>query len=628
MSTIKLNQDQSLDAVSLLNNIKLLRTFDGSYDEFISNYLKYTALLCKSPIALYMRQENKAKWVLGGQYGFSTDHKEALESCISLALPLSHRVVQNGFSYEKIDGIEWLGLENPIALAVKLDRIEDENYSSFLYIIIDQQSRQHISDTMIRVMMLSDIPSSYQTSINSHIVPSKKENNRLSTDILEILSIIIGQEKFLLTSMLLVNEIATRFECSQVSIGWARGEYIEPIAISHIEKFDKHTDHIYSLKSLYEESADQDEEIVYPEEILSDTITFAHKNYLKLTGIKQICSLPLRIDSRVVGVIVCERSGSEFRDDEIASLRLIANYTVSWLEQLNQNSRWWGGRVLQKAKKYLSQFLTPKHTLLKFLSIIFSFLFIYSLLGSWEYKIEATGDLETDNLAFLSTPFNSFVYEVKVNEGDKVSKGDTLLTLDQNELYLKESEILAEIYKYKSESEKRRATRELADMRIALAKKEQSEASLERVRYHIDKSVIKAPIDGIIVQGDKEDLLGSPVTKGDILFKIANPTELYLKLKIKESDIDEIKVGQGGLFSLLSSPDIFYKFKIEKIIPMAEVDKIDGNIFVVKAIIKSDALEWWRPGMSSVAKVEVGQRNILWILTHDLTEFLRLYFWI
>jgi hypothetical protein len=87
-------------------------------------------------------------------------------------------------------------------------------------------------------------------------------------------------------------------------------------------------------------------------------------------------------------------------------------------------------------------------------------------------------------------------------------------------------------------------------------------------------------------------------------------------------------VGQGGLFSLLSSPDIFYKFKIEKIIPMAEVDKKDGNIFVVKAVIKTDALEWWRPGMSSVAKVEVGQRNILWILTHDLTEFLRLYFWI
>jgi hypothetical protein len=627
MNTVELNQKQSLDAISLLDNIKLLRAFKGSSEEFVSSYLKDTALLCKSPIALYMRQENENKWVLGGQYGFSTEHKEALESCISIALPLSGRVIKNRFSYEKID-VEWLKLENPVGLAIKLDGLETDKYSSFIYIIIDQQSRQHISDTIIRVLMLSDIPNSYQTSINSNIVPTQNENNKLSTDILEVLSIVIGQEKFVLTSMSLVNEIATRFDCSQVSIGWARGEYIEPIAISHIEKFDKHTDHIYSLKSLYEESADQDEEIVYPEEILSDTIIFAHKNYLKLTNIKQVCSLPLRIDNRVVGVIVCERSSSIFRDDEIASLRLIANHTVNWLEQLNQYNRWWGGRVLQKAKKYLSKFLTPKHTLLKFLSILFSFLFIYSLLGTWEYKIEATGNLETDNLAFLSVPFNSFVYEVKVNEGDKVSKGDILLTLDQNELYLKESGILAEIYKYKSESEKRRATRELADMRIALAKKEQSEASLQRIRYHIDKSVIKAPINGIIVQGDKEDLLGSPVTKGDILFKIANPTELYLKLKIKESDIDEIKVGQGGLFSLLSSPDIFYKFKIEKIIPMAEVDKKDGNIFVVKAVIKTDALEWWRPGMSSVAKVEVGQRNILWILTHDFTEFLRLYFWI
>ena len=265
---------------------------------------------------------------------------------------------------------------------------------------------------------------------------------------------------------------------------------------------------------------------------------------------------------------------------------------------------------------------------MKLLSIILSILLLISIFGSWEYKIEATGNLETDNISFLSAPFNGFVQDVKVHAGDKVSKNDTLLIYDREELYLKETEINANINKYKSESEKARARALLADMRVALAKKEQSEANLERIKYHLKKSIIKSPFDGIIIEGDKEDLIGSPINKGDLLFKVAKPLGLYLKFKILESDIDEISVGDTGEFALLSSPDSYYQFEIEKIIPIAEIDKIDGNIFIVKAIITSPVEEWWRPGMSSVSKVEVGQRNIMWILTHKLTDFLRIYFWI
>lgn len=621
-------QEESLDALTILKNIKILRNFKGDEEKFIATFLHHIALLCSSPIAIYMEQESKDKWVLSGQYGFGHFGQEALQSCINLALPLSSRVLKNGFSYEKIS-IEWLNMHNPMGLAVKLDREDEMQNDSFLYIIIDQKSKQHLSDTMIRMMMIGDIPHSYKRSKNDIVTSSPiPPTSELFSNILEILSLLLHQEKFLLASLLLVNEIATRFECSQVSIGWIKYEHIEPIAISHIEKFDKHTDHIHNLESVYEESVDQNEEILYPEEISSDTITFAHENYLKQTGIQQLCSIPLRVEDKVAGVIVCEKQTGSFEEEEIASLILIANHTVSILHQLNQKDRWLGGKVLLQFKNYLAKFLTPQQTLLKFSAIVLSLLFFYTLIGTLEYKIEATGSLETDNVALLSAPFNSFVYEVKVNEGDKVSKNDTLLILDKEELYLKESEILADIHKYKSESQKARAEGKLANMRIALAKKEQSEASLQRVKYHIQKSILKAPIDGIIVKGDKEDLLGSPVNKGDTLLSIANPVGLYLKLKISERDIDEIKVGQSGDFALLSSPDIFYTFTIEKIIPMAEIDKKEGNVFVIKALISTKAQEWWRPGMSSVAKVEVGERNILWILTHRLIEFLTIYFWI
>lgn len=620
---------ETADTEIVLNTIQSLRNFTGPRDAFVAQFLQAAAQLTKSPIALYLSQKNDKEWIIEGQYGFTETHKNALKECINLALPLSGRVIQNSFSYEKIS-VDWLLFKQQTALAVKI-KDTDSTQHSFFYLIIEQQNGQQLSEMMIRMMLISDIPAFYGSVLKKESVePSNvlHPSQSVSTDVLEVLSGVIHQEKFLLASMLLVNELATRFNCSQVSIGWLKGDYVTPIAISHIEKFDKHTDQIHALEALYEESADQDEEIVYPIEMASETITFAHQNYWKQSAIKQLISLPLRVDNKIVGVVVCERGEDDFSDDEMIAMRLICNHTTPWLHELNQKDRWIGGRIALKSRKILSSFLGVKHTFVKLLSVIFSILLLISIFGRWEYKIEATGNLETDNISFLSAPFNGFVQDVKVHAGDKVAKDDTLLIYDREELYLKETEINADINKYKSESEKARARASLADMRVALAKKEQSEASLERVRYHLRKSVIKSPFDGIIIQGDKEDLLGSPINQGDLLFKVAKPLGLYLKFKIEERDIDEIAVGDVGEFALLSSPDTYYQFKIEKIIPIAEIDTTNGNIFIVKAIITSPDEEWWRPGMSSVSKVEVGQRNIMWILTHKLTDFLRIYFWI
>jgi hypothetical protein len=36
---------------------------------------------------------------------------------------------------------------------------------------------------------------------------------------------------------------------------------------------------------------------------------------------------------------------------------------------------------------------------------------------------------------------------------------------------------------------------------------------------------------------------------------------------------------------------------------------------------------WWRPGMSGVAKINVGSRTFFWVIAHRTIDFLRLYFW-
>ena len=50
-------------------------------------------------------------------------------------------------------------------------------------------------------------------------------------------------------------------------------------------------------------------------------------------------------------------------------------------------------------------------------------------------------------------------------------------------------------------------------------------------------------------------------------------------------------------------------------------------LFIIKGKITGDVANWWRPGMSGISKINVGKRNVLWILTHRTIDFLRMLLW-
>ena len=163
-------------------------------------------------------------------------------------------------------------------------------------------------------------------------------------------------------------------------------------------------------------------------------------------------------------------------------------------------------------------------------------------------------------------------------------------------------------------------------MRIAQALADQAAAGLELVRYHLRHAEIKAPFNGIVVEGDLKELLGAPVRKGDVLFKLARLSNLYAELKIDERDVHEVTATLAGEIAFVSQPDLKFPIAIERVDPIALPEE-EGNVFVARAQLTGEIGQWWRPGMSGVAKIDVGNRNVLWILTHRTIDFLRLWLW-
>jgi hypothetical protein len=60
--------------------------------------------------------------------------------------------------------------------------------------------------------------------------------------------------------------------------------------------------------------------------------------------------------------------------------------------------------------------------------------------------------------------------------------------------------------------------------------------------------------------------------------------------------------------------------------PMA-VPKEKGNVFIIHASFPDGVQPWWRPGMTGVAKLDIGRRKFIWVLAHRTVDFLRLRLW-
>ncbi|WP_304518229.1 efflux RND transporter periplasmic adaptor subunit, partial [Cecembia rubra] len=118
-----------------------------------------------------------------------------------------------------------------------------------------------------------------------------------------------------------------------------------------------------------------------------------------------------------------------------------------------------------------------------------------------------------------------------------------------------------------------------------------------------EKSTIKAPISGRIA--DLKVRTGSLINAGDELFEIINTGQLELKVKVLESDINLISLGQkaeiypvGGSFPDLTGT-------VRSINP-----KVDENGLVQVSILVS-AAKGLLPGMNARAIIRAPQNNSL-----------------
>lgn len=614
-----------MNAPQLFTALKRLCRFDGDKVAFWKEYAFYTAELCRSPLALALSVGDET-WKIVHFHCAADIDEAARDALIRQTLAIHNRMNDRDFAFEPLR-VRGFSMPAPFLLAFRIDPAADTS-STIISVVSDHSDPERFNEIVVRTQLVGHVHAAYLQYTLQRRQLADSPNIRLLYA-LELLDEIIAQKKFGLACMTLVNELATRFGFSLVSIGWKKGDHIKTKAISHLESFDKNSEAIADVEGLFEEAADQEREIVLPDrrEEGGKSVIHCHRLYKSARDLDQIATIPIYVEGMAVAAVTLERVDGEVGENDLKLISIALNQAGPWLAELYQRDQWMGSRLANAAKHHLAWWLGPENTGQK----LFIILFIAALAVSWFYKmdfrLESTATLETDNVAYLSAPFHGFVEEVHVHAGDAVSRGQILVRLDTEELTLKELEEEAKVQRFTREAEKAQSSRNLADMKIALARVKQAETELKRIRHYLNQARVVAPFDGIVVDGDKQELQGAPVSKGDMLLKVANPTDLYVKIKLSERDIDYVNANAPGELKLLSQPHAFHDVTVDTIIPVAQPDAEKGGVFVIKARLKDEPAAWWRPGMSGVAYIHVDQRPVLWILLHRTIDAIRMKLW-
>jgi multidrug efflux pump subunit AcrA (membrane-fusion protein) len=244
------------------------------------------------------------------------------------------------------------------------------------------------------------------------------------------------------------------------------------------------------------------------------------------------------------------------------------------------------------------------------------------------YHVVAPFQFDAVNKRKLQAPFEARLLEVKVRPGDHVQKGELLAKMDTYDLQKKlldaesqASQHDAEYHKAVSDDSKQ------ADAQIALDQGASAKALVDLYKKQIDLADIRAPFDGVVIEGDLIDQKDAPKKEGDQLFTIAADQGLRAMISVSERDIQMLKPGQHGNLATSSLPTDKFAFTVDRVVPLGQAKEGD-NVFTVYGTLDSKQDPTWAPGLGGEVRIDVRQRPLIWTWTHKLIDYVRLKLWI
>jgi multidrug resistance efflux pump len=375
-----------------------------------------------------------------------------------------------------------------------------------------------------------------------------------------------------------------------------------------------------------DEAVLQKREIIYPQPSAKGLlITRNHEDLSNRFGAQSLLTVPLYGRDRYFGALTLERSENKpFCAEEVSLCKSVFALVAPILETKKVQDYTLARHGWEALKKTARKLFGPGHLDWKAAAVAVCAVVIFFTFAQGEQKVTARTTLEGMVKRTIAAPFRGYIKEAFARAGDTVSEGETLCRLDERDLRLERTDLLGQESQMERQQQQAVAEHDWAKANIVNAQLDQVIAQFDLNGVKLDRTTIKAPFDGILVNGDLSQKIGSAVDQGDALFEISPLSAYRLILMVDESDISYVHPGQRGELVLSALPGR-YSFVVNKITPVTAA--IEGvNCFRVEASLEG-APGIFRPGMEGISKINIRGGKLISIWTIKLRDWFRLKLW-
>jgi GAF domain-containing protein len=350
--------------------------------------------------------------------------------------------------------------------------------------------------------------------------------------------------------------------------------------------------------------------------------------HFEASGYRAVYALPLADDQGRVGLLLYESSDPDFLEQaHIEMIKVLAAQTtvairnallyrevplISLLEPLVQRKQ----AFLRSERKRQGMILGGIAA--GILLLIFCPL---------PMRVSGNAQVAPQSMVTLAAPVEGTIANVYAREGQHVSRGEVLGTMDdwswRNQLTAAQARYEAAMLAMQGDLARHspRAGEERTQT-------DYLRAEMERTRLRIANAQLRSPSDGVVTTPDLQNAVGEHLDAGATFAQVLNLASARINIAVDQQDTYLVKAGQSASIKLASFPAQTLHGRVLSVSPEAQPSG-DGRVFFAHVLLPNGSAEL-RTGMDGRAKIFTGFRPAGYVLLRGPALWLwqKLWDWI
>ncbi len=218
----------------------------------------------------------------------------------------------------------------------------------------------------------------------------------------------------------------------------------------------------------------------------------------------------------------------------------------------------------------------------------------------FDHFVQTQGSVASENNVFVSAKSMGVITQIHVNEGDRVSKGQTLAQID-NSLVLRsiesvksQLELATSVYERQKNLWDQKIGTEVQFLQTK-TNKEGLEKQIASLQEQNEMTKIKAPISGVVDEVSIK--VGENIAPGMPAIRVINNADLKLEANVSEAYVTRIKTGNKVIVSI---PELGKDVEAKVTFVGRNIDPLSRTF---KVEVKLPSLEDLRTNMTAMVKV-------------------------